>query len=364
MPKIPKDASWIKARLEAHGLIQNDRDAYKKYPDFAASVDKIINRKRQSEVSPQEFEKFQFNLEIYKGQNEDTVLLALLPFIIKPNRTVQVAPARPPTGEVQGHSIIQDQTVPLSEEEKWEVKDFVRDGLVTIVNREFSRTFLSFRDDGSTLDKEVLKALQKEDGMTNPKPDRVYAIIRTKYKFPPHFRIPAKISSYLEIVKDCHHPCLIFEGKSDSGSSLESANQANRGCAALVHTARLLLVLLGIPDVQGADHRTFVFSATMSPGLIEVWVHWAEVPAKETGGMVVFHMTKLASKALDDDQHFGQVRRMLHNILDWGCGPRFEELKTVYEAIVAYEQQQQPESGANVAEEETEKGDKKQKTSP
>ncbi|KAL8752071.1 MAG: hypothetical protein Q9184_005859 [Pyrenodesmia sp. 2 TL-2023] len=361
VPKPPKDAPWIKARLEAHGLVQNDRDAYKRYPQFAASVGRIINQKRQSKVDIKEFENFQFALEAYKTQNEDTVLAALLPFIIKPDRTVQVSPAGP---AVQGHSYIQDQTAPLTKDEVWEVSSFLRDGLVTIVNREFARTFLAFRDDGSVLDKDVVKALQKEDGMTNPKPDRTYAIMRTKYKFPQHFRLPAKISLYLEIVKDVHHPFFIFEGKSNEGSPLDAANQACRAGAAVVRTARLLRAELGETDVQGADDRTFVFSATMSPGLIELWVHWAEVLPEEEGGMVVYHMTKLSSKALDDEQHFGQVRRMLHNILDWGCGARFDNLKPLYEAIVAHEQRPPAESAAKVPEQSTEESDKRQKTGP
>ncbi|KAL8651195.1 MAG: hypothetical protein Q9210_003396 [Variospora velana] len=369
VPKTPKDASWIRGRLEVHGLLQNDRDAYKKYPQLAATVDKIISRKRHSEVDSKEFEDFQLTLETYKGQNEDTVLTALLPYIIKPDRTVQVSPARPAAGGSPGQqSTMQNQPVPLNQEEVWEVQSFLRSGLVTIVNREFARTFLAFREDGKVLDKEVVKALQKEAGMTNPKPDRIYAVVRTKYKFPPHFQLPADISVYLEIMKDVHHPFLIIEGKSDRGSPLEAANQACRGGAALVRTARLLRARLGEADVQGADLRTFVFSATLSPGLIELWVHWAEVPAPKEGEITVFHMTKLSSKALDDEHDFGQVRRMLHNILDWGCGARFDQLEPLYEAIMTCvqqeQQQQQAHSGAGGVEQKTEKSGKKAKTGP
>ncbi|KAL8974837.1 MAG: hypothetical protein Q9197_000916, partial [Variospora fuerteventurae] len=369
VPSTPKDASWIRGRLEVHGLLQNDRDAYKQYPQLAAAVDEIISRKRHSEVDSKEFEDFQLTLETYKGQNEDTVLTALLPYIIKPDRTVQVSPARPAAGGSPGQqSTMQNQSVPLNQEEVWEVQSFLRSGLVTIVNREFARTFLAFRDDGKVLDKEVVKALQKEAGMTNPKPDRAYAIVRTKYKFPPHFQLPADISVYLEMMKDVNHPFFIIEGTSDRSSPLEAANQACRGGAALVRTARLLRARLGEADVLGADLRTFVFSATLSPGLIELWVHWAEVPAPKEGGITVFHMTKLSSKALDDGHDFGQVRRMLHNILDWGCGARFHQLEPLYKAIMACvqqeQQQQQAHSGAGGVEQKSEKSGKKAKTGP
>ncbi|KAL8936681.1 MAG: hypothetical protein Q9216_004807 [Gyalolechia sp. 2 TL-2023] len=344
VPKIPKDETWVKGRLEAHGLIQNDRDAYKRYPDFAAEVEKIINRKRKSEVGIGEFEDFQFTLEKYQGQNEDSVLVALLPFIIKSDRTVQVS-----------------EPGNTTEDTEWEIKSFLRSGLVTIVNREFARTFQSFRDDGSVLDKELIKALQKEDGMTNPKPDRTFAIMRDKYKFPQHFRIPAHIDVYLEVMNDVHLPFCILEGKSHRGSALDAANAACRGGATLVRTARLLRADLGEADVVGADHRTFVFSVTMSPGLIEVWVHWAEVPGREEDRETDFHMTKLCSRALDDEQQFGQVRRMLHNILDWGCGARFDGLKPLYEAIQSYEQRQRGDSMTEGVEQTSGASSKKQK---
>lgn len=53
-----------------------------------------------------EFGEFQYNLDIYGGQYEDTVLTALLPFIIKLDRTIQGSPARLATGAVEGSSTI------------------------------------------------------------------------------------------------------------------------------------------------------------------------------------------------------------------------------------------------------------------
>lgn len=157
---------------------------------------------------------------------------------------------------------------------------------------------------------------------------------------------------YLEVLKDVYHAFLILEGKSNEGSPQEAINQACRAGAALVRAARLLREALGEADFQGADHRTFVFSATMSPGLMEIWAHWAEVSGETT----TFH------KAIDDEQHFGHLRRILHNILDWGCGARLDEQEPVHQAIVAYEQRQRVEAGTAEAARSAQTSDKRQRT--
>ncbi|KAL8917482.1 MAG: hypothetical protein Q9208_007927 [Pyrenodesmia sp. 3 TL-2023] len=156
--------------------------------------------------------------------------------------------------------------------------------------------------------------------------------MRTKDKFLQHFRLPAKISVYPEIVEDVQHLFFMLEGNSNAGSPLTQRNPACRAGVALVRTARLLRAGLRDTDVQGANYRSFVFSATMSPGSIELCVHWAEGLAEKEAegesGMVVYHMTKLSSKALDNDQRSGQLS-------------------------VAHEQRQQAESAAKGPEQET-----------
>ncbi|KAI4142375.1 MAG: hypothetical protein LQ341_003233 [Variospora aurantia] len=165
--------------------------------------------------------------------------------------------------------------------------------------------------------------------MTDPKPDRTYAVNPTKYKNPAYFHISAE---------GVHHPFFILEGKSASGSMMDADNAACRGGASLVRASRLLRWKLGLgTTTAGADWNTFVFSATMSSTAIFIWVHWAEVKGEDDGD-TNFHMTRLKQWFLDDEQQYGSVRRTLHNILDWGCGARFEGLRPLYEAIVSYDE--------------------------
>ncbi|KAI4189852.1 MAG: hypothetical protein L6R41_001169 [Letrouitia leprolyta] len=316
--KIPNDPQWVTARLRTYRLFQNDREAFAKYPDFEKQVNDILDRERSSSVDPGEFQDFQLAWNEYKDKNEDTVLNKLLPFFVKEKRTVKV--------EGMGR-----------DEDVYAVVPFLKSGLVEISNREFSRTCLPFQQDGSSIDKTLVSAMAKENGMTNPKPDRTFGISMSKHWFPDEgFPVPPEIAIWLETIRGMHHPFFVVEGKSFQGNLLDSWNQANRACATIGSMLRRILTTLGWPDVVGADTRTFVFSATLSPNVMNIWVHWVEVPGPNA--MPNYHMTKLVSKALDEEENFGPLRKMLHNILDWGCGPRFETLKPLYAGIVTYKE--------------------------
>lgn len=73
-----------------------------------------------------------------------------------------------------------------------------------------------------------------------------------------------------------------------------------------------------------------------------IWVHWAEVPSPNA--LPLYYVNKLMSKAIDDEENFGQPRKALHNILDWGCGPRLTERQPRYPAIMEYAERQRKEA--------------------
>lgn len=78
----------------------------------------------------------------------------------------------------------------MPEEEHIDVVSFLLSGLVTILNKEFQREFHSFRDDGDKIDHTSITAMAKEEGIKNPKPDRVYATRSDKYAFSGGFPTP------------------------------------------------------------------------------------------------------------------------------------------------------------------------------
>ena len=329
--KTPVDPSWVTDRLKSYGMFQDDQKAYDSYPRFKERVDNILHATRRSKVKDEEFQEARDALITYRDDNEDTILNELLPHVIKDRRTVPQA-QRPPT--MASNQLSQSD---LTDDDEYQVKSYLSSGLKVISNREFLRTFLPFRDTAFQLDKKLLSAMAKVDGMTNPKPDRTYAVSTSACPFYEDIRIPEDIATFIEIVRGCCHPFCLLEGKSCAGDLSQARNQACRGGTCLVNCARLLRDTIGEHDVVGADHRTFCFSVTLSPIAIDIWVHWAEVINVDEGGTAVrFHMNQVASKAINDRESFGHLRRMLHNILDWGLGERLEELKALSGRIVAF----------------------------
>ncbi|KAL8944304.1 MAG: hypothetical protein Q9211_000644 [Gyalolechia sp. 1 TL-2023] len=323
----PASPAWVKERLEQHNMFQDLGEALTRFPRLRSAVDKIISRDRKSAASHKEFQNFKGKLQYYQNQNEDTLLAMALPAIIKDDRTIQV-----PSGL-------------LSDEAVWESVGYFDSGIIVIVNREYQRGYVRFRNGAHHIDAELVAKMAKlkDQGVTNPKPDRVYGIRRDMFKFPAEFQMPEEIRDYLEILQDLHLPFLIIEGKAEGGSSAEARNQACRGGAALVHCYRLLRALLGFEDKVGADLQTFVFSATYTDGLLDIWVHWAEVREQEDA-LPIYHMSLVSTKAIRDGDHFRQARMILHNILDWGSGERFVGLKPLYEAVVAYAESQRQQT--------------------
>lgn len=377
--KIPKDAAWVKGRLRTYRCYQNEPGALEKYPAFRKQILDIVDGKRLSFMSVGSAKKFSSKLSQTADDNEDTFLYHVLPAIIKESRTIK---SRVPdkalgcpdvvealeqlqsdteTGaeddweqlsypEMQdkgnhGHEQQEDEHSRANEPETGQecgedfelvVEEFAQSGVTVKINRELRKDFLPHQPNKP--DTELHKAMAKVNGMKNAKPDRVYGIQIDKYPIPDDVDISVLMNILLEIVPLLHWPFFIIEGKSDSGSVIEAANQACRGGASIINASQGLLREIGEPSVSGfgPDTRTFMFSATISPAVMEIWVHWAEYRGKEH---TLFHMHKLRTHALGDDNTPGKLRKIIHNILDWGCGERFEGIKKIYDKIFDYERE-------------------------
>lgn len=253
----------------------------------------------------------------------------LLPLIIKSSRTTK-------NHSSSSEKALTPQELRLFQEAGHIDKDWFEDGIRITKNSEFRRTLVPNRFVKSGFEAELAAALAKQHGMKNPKPEFMYGIRTDKYAIPAGVIVSPKTTALLEIAVGLHSPFLIVEGKSDNGSMAEAENQACRGGATLVNASRELLKMIGDVEAPGADNRTFVFSCTMSPKLVQVWVHWAEINDKQDCD---FHMNLVASKSLDDEDSLVQSRRILHNILDWGCVSRSIQLQDFYEKLYRYERE-------------------------
>ena len=342
--KIPADSEWVKGRLYQYGLHQEDVAAFEKFPDFEKHVRDILKRKRDSEVSSKEQKSFTVAHRKFKDFNEDTLLYQLMPFLVNRERTV-------PQSLVDRANILDGEAHQVS-------VDLVDSGLMTIANREFSRSLPWIFDH----DKDLDKAMKKDAYMTNPKPDRIFAVDVAKLPWPANFAIPARIIALTDVVRSCCHPFCLWEAKSDHGSLADARNQAARGCATVQMYERYLWAELGQKDVVGPDTRTFVFSIISSPEIIEIHVHWVEVSGDKSQPPT-YHMNRLSTKALADDEGLGPIRKLINNILDWGIGTRFDGMAGLHREIDAYSRRIAKENQETAAAKAKGSPSKKQKIS-
>jgi len=363
--KISADAHWIKQRLEQYDMYQGDDEAFDKYPRFKDMVHEILGGERHSEVKEGSKKRFKEKRDYLKSANESTFLDNLIPMMIKEKREIRIEYHS--TGDSGGQS--SQELLDLEDNpSKWVVEEFWDSGCIREANVNFRNNFLP-------LDEELIAMMDKDKDrervMTNPRPDYAFGLNCTGSKPPKDTKFSAETQWIREIVPYMYDCMLVIEGKSDRGEAAEAENQACRSGAALVNAARMMRERIGEVDVEGCDDRTFLFSGTLCPDHMELWVHWAEVTYKDAVRKVEkatpqgvemvdeqyrkkhvdFHMNLLQSESLRTKNFLDMYRPFLHCILDWGCITRFNtNLKDHYERIYAWEKQQVEEAQRAAAE--------------
>ena len=287
-------------------------------------------------MQPSSVHSFKKRLSQYQSRKEDSFLAACLPLLIKNGRNVRVDPRKDgiEAGEQHDPEEIEENTTPGY---RYLLREWEEDGIVTAVGEEFRRGFLP-----SPFPNDLVKEMRKVDGMTNAKPDRCYGLIPHMFPAPSVqiYRDPA-IIDMIALLDSLYHAFFFIEGKSNGGIMAAAENQARRGGATLVFSMREWLSEIKVPDVgPGADNRTFVFSATMTPELILIWVHWAEILPD---GTVNYHMDYLESCAFRDDERIPKIRQTIHNIFSWGSTDRVTKLKPYHDQMYVYFRAQQKE---------------------
>ncbi|KAL8826726.1 MAG: hypothetical protein Q9191_003622 [Dirinaria sp. TL-2023a] len=385
----PAAQNFIRQRLAQHNMYQGDDDSFDKYPEFQTLVREIVKGTRHSEPRPDSEKKFKLVRKLFRTSNESTLMNNIIPMFIKDSRDIPLESTTtggPATGASQAEPF--SAVAASYPEQTWVVKDYLDSNCIRLTNVDFSRAgdFLPIDED---LAKAMSKDSDKEEGMTNPKPDFVYGLSSELLAPPKNVKISADTQRIREIVPLMFDCMFLIEGKSDSGEAAHSENQACRGGAALVNAARQLRDRIGDLDVEGADTRTFVFSGTMSPDTFQIWVHWADVswveadtgdekggnqdqemgnPDQDMGSQgqkagenkgsqkggnvkktlkkhVDYHMNLLESQHLASNDTLKNLRMYCQNILDWGCITKYnKELKPLYERIYAWEKKQQTQT--------------------
>ncbi len=332
--KIPTDAGWVGSSLAMHGL-KCDHQALGKYPEFEKMGSDIALSKRHSEMKPESAQRIQRYSQICEEANEATFLNTLLPLINKANRTVEFE-NHGPTEHLLEMSGDGDMAEVLNPQPgvMYGSRDWIDDGVYAVSDQDFRNDLLPHR----YVDEQLAQTLKKDDSMLTPRPDRCYGLLPGWIPVPEDVTLNPEIRALIEACPHLSHPFFLIEGKSNYGSKFDAQNQARRGGASLVNAMRQLLARIGEGHVteSGVDDRNFVYSATLSPGLIDFWVHWAELKS----GTAIFHMNRINSLALNNKQQLPVVRKILNNIMTWGWDLKARRLPDLYEKIYTWQRKE------------------------
>ena len=321
-----KNADTLGELMSDNGLIFNDKAAFNRYPRFKDKIFDIIRQERGSVMRPGSHKKFEAYLDCYARYNEATFLRKMFPLLMKDGLHLRE----------EGH-FTDAEKQQFRQAEYLAYRDFLMDeGIVETADREFLRTMVP-SSCNSDCELYMAKVLAKAANMTNPKPDYTFGIKRDQFPRECESMVPEYITALLNIAPGTRHAFLIVEGKPYDGVKAEAENQARRGGATLVHAERTLRGLVeDVADIEGPDEKSFVFSVVMDPDIVEFWVHWYEGKGPEPAGK--FHMNRLASRNLVEEEHREDIRRKMHNVMEWGGihGHRYRDLKALHESIHAF----------------------------
>lgn len=272
---------------------------------FEEKVKEIVNSERLSAAKPESARKFKKRAVQAQIQNEGTVLMRLLRLVMKESGTVRV---EGPLNKDQSHPLVTDA-------------NFDDTALEATQNVESRRSYIANTYINISYTEELEKRMAKEQGMKNPKPDRAYDLALDIFPRSTGLPMSQRTSQLLNIIPTLLAPFFILERKSNSANVAGAWEQAARGGATLVSTQLELLANAGILDTNatGINHDTFVYSVTIDARAIEFYVHFADVSIDWQGKRRVdFHIEFIGEGIYKGKDHLGNLRAILHNILDWG----------------------------------------------
>lgn len=317
----------LRRQMEKHGIWRQKATLEKpEHAIFRDTVMEVVKNERASGVRNGSQQKFKNHLQWIPDDNEDTIMVKLLPCIIKDGRGKRASFA-------DNVSAQQDHAGEAA------MKEYMDDGLQFSVNRQFSETYLPLASADTEFKGKVARELAKGRGIKQAKPDRIYGLNLDQFHTQKDKTLRPQTESWITIVPNMTDSFLVFEGKASNGNMAKAREQASRVGTCLVFAQRELLDHTGHVDKQGADDRTYVYSATMDADCWHFWVHFAVVAFRADGTKDVnYHMECIYSTTYYQEDSLLRLRRVCHNILDWGLGARKKMLEKRYQSIYDHDE--------------------------
>ncbi|KAM3510746.1 hypothetical protein MY11210_005619 [Beauveria gryllotalpidicola] len=121
-------------------------------------------------------------------------------------------------------------------------------------------------------------------------------------------------------------PFLVVEFKGDGGSMWSCVNQCLGGSAACVNVGRRLNTKLVAKD-QRPSFNSAVFSITINQEHANLYVSWRPESDPAADPAAEYYMQRIGLYATEDMQHHLILQRAVRKIIDWGMGPRLDQIR-------------------------------------
>ncbi|KAI4140735.1 MAG: hypothetical protein LQ341_003728 [Variospora aurantia] len=328
----------VRSHMEAHGMfIDNDLWDQPEMQTFRARVERVAEVSRPSGRKPQSEIKWQKRVKNLESYNEATMLDHILPMLRKDGRQVPDASGPLTLLDAPQHAAQNaPQNAPQNASHdppdfhlEWE--DFEDSGLDWTQDQQFKSTYLPNAYAGVDYSDDIAKALAKGSGVKNPKPDCAFGF-NIKFIQPPSHQdalLRPQTWDLLNAIPSLHYVFFLIEAVQSAGDRAKATNQVCRDGTVAVRLQRLILEAIG-KDVMkpGLDDQTYVYTATVTEGVMEFWVNFAYVHVDESNRPYTrYYMEHIYTNAFRAPDALLYLRRVCHNILDWGTRSRLQTVQ-------------------------------------
>ncbi|KFY24835.1 hypothetical protein V491_01999 [Pseudogymnoascus sp. VKM F-3775] len=287
-------------------------------PSLRDTVQQIVGGSRASCMKPESAQAFSKTLSKVQRRNEPTIAERMMPFLVKRERTV------PADEEDDEGSILSGKEIDRST-----LRSFELDHLDWSIDKDFVRASVPFP---------ATETRNPSDfGIKNPKPDIAYGF--EPYAFDTQQQ-KALLTFEPELSGGIISPFFVIQWKGFAGSMQTAKDQARRDGAAMVYSRRKAMARIPLTSESHnyLDLASMAFTCVINTEAAHLHIHWAE----EAEGKIDWLMAVVKRYHLEEDDNIRDLRRALHNILDWGLSDRLALVKS---QVDLYQEQAAPAYG-------------------
>ena len=304
----------VRSELAEQGMYINNKEAYKSHHGFSEWVEDIVLSKRSSQMRQASAKQISTWMSENAVADEKSYYTGLKPLVIKASRTVATAKRN------------------LDNQLLKQARSFASDGLDVKENDMFTKHVLPVR----------FESKEKQLGLSTPQPDFAYGLKIPQFPDPTAPVLSQEAKSLIKVSPQLRHAFFVIENKGCERSIEEAENQAIRSGATMVAARRRLNAMASqrseydaanaAASPLGPDRSSIAFSCAWIRQMANIFVHWSE---ERGDGVVLYHMNRIRSYLMEDEEHQADFRADVHNILDYGVAADRKEVLLKMETAIA-----------------------------